>query len=98
MVGRVVSYCKKKKKSKLKNIQYSKKIIISIFHNGSFSCLENKVVNPNSYVFITVIKLLWIAHNIISKIKFKSKFVKYTNQAGANKGQTHSGKARGRFP
>lgn len=43
---------------------------------------------------MTVIKLLWIAHNIISKIKFKSKFVKYTNQAGANKGQPDSGKAQ----
>lgn len=55
-------------------------------------------MNPNSYVFMTVIKLLWIAHNIISKIKFKSKFVKYTNQAGANQGQTYSEKARARFP
>lgn len=29
---------------------------------------------------MTVIKLLWIAHYIISKIKFKSKFVKYTTK------------------
>lgn len=95
MVGQVVSYWKKKK-SKLKNIQYRKKITLSIFHKGSLSCLENKVVNPN--IFMTVIKLLWIAHYIISKIKFKSKFVKYTNQGSANKGQTYSGKAQGRFP
>lgn len=50
-------------------------------------------MNANSYVFMTVIKLLWIAHYIIPKIKFKSKSVKYTNQAG-----TYSGKAQGRFP
>lgn len=47
---------------------------------------------------MTVIKLFWIAHYIIPKIKFKSKSVKYTNQAGTKKGQTYSGKAQGRFP